>query len=225
VATDTIRDNLTPDDVTAKTFTAVGRKPEGYDMGEVDQFLDEIVATLKRVAADHEAAQVEAARTSPGLPGSEDGELDRAGSAAANGTVAPRQDAGAAADERPAKPLSASAATSAAVRVLQMAQDEAEQIRAEAQTDADQARARAQNEADALDEQTRTRRAQLLAELEAERNRLGEDVEGLRAFEREYRGRLRTYFEDQIGRLDAERVPQAGAVTDEVDGSEPGDHV
>ena len=36
---------LTPEDVKKKTFTPV-RLREGYDMGEVDQFLDEIETEL-----------------------------------------------------------------------------------------------------------------------------------------------------------------------------------
>ena len=36
---------LTPEDVSNKRFTTV-RLREGYDMGEVDQFLDEVEAEL-----------------------------------------------------------------------------------------------------------------------------------------------------------------------------------
>ena len=214
MATQTIRDDLTPDDVTAKTFTAVGRKPEGYDMGEVDLFLDEVVATLRRLENEREQTAREVARTSGGLTRADAvngvGGVD--GHAAEDGVHEPPAPAVVPQREPAAEPMSASAATSAAVRVLQMAQDEAEQIRAQATSDADQAVADARQEADALQEQTRIRRAEMLSELEAERARLGDDVAGLRAFEREYRARLRTYFQDQIGRLDAERVPQASAV-------------
>ena len=39
---------LTPEDVHKKTFTPV-RLREGYDMGEVDQFLDEVEVELTRL--------------------------------------------------------------------------------------------------------------------------------------------------------------------------------
>jgi DivIVA domain-containing protein len=44
---------LTPEDVSNKRFTPV-RLREGYDMGEVDQFLDEVEAELERLTKDNE---------------------------------------------------------------------------------------------------------------------------------------------------------------------------
>ena len=44
---------LTPEDVSNKRFTPV-RLREGYDMGEVDQFLDEVEAELARLTKDNE---------------------------------------------------------------------------------------------------------------------------------------------------------------------------
>src|SRR3954469_6399794 len=44
---------LTPEDVSNKRFTPV-RLREGYDMGEVDQFLDEVEAGLARLTRENE---------------------------------------------------------------------------------------------------------------------------------------------------------------------------
>src|SRR5690606_24015579 len=44
---------LTPEDVRNKRFTPV-RLREGYDMGEVDQFLDEVEAELERLSHENE---------------------------------------------------------------------------------------------------------------------------------------------------------------------------
>jgi DivIVA domain-containing protein len=44
---------LTPEDVSNKRFTPV-RLREGYDMGEVDQFLDEVEAELARLTSENE---------------------------------------------------------------------------------------------------------------------------------------------------------------------------
>lgn len=236
MATETVRETLTPEDVESKTFTPV-RLREGYDMAEVDHFLDEVVATLRKLDTDTEGLRREAARNSPGLGGGAqaDGTHDGPG---ATGPAGPT-DTTADSDEA-VQPdgrvnggrMSATEATSAAVRVLQMAQDEADRTRAEAaaasedslresrqraaelaeQTRAQAARVTAESEQRAaeLDEVTRVRRVELFSALEAERARLSTDVDGLRAFEREYRVRLRTYFADQISRLDAERSPAAG---------------
>nr|MDQ4008949.1 DivIVA domain-containing protein [Actinomycetota bacterium] len=62
---------LTPEDVRSKRFTPV-RLREGYDMGEVDQFLDEVEAELERLYQENndlrsklEAAQSGGASTKP----------------------------------------------------------------------------------------------------------------------------------------------------------------
>src|SRR3954470_11903794 len=44
---------LTPEDVHKKTFTPV-RLREGYDMGEVDQFLDEVEVELTRLHQEND---------------------------------------------------------------------------------------------------------------------------------------------------------------------------
>ncbi len=53
-----------------------------------------------------------------------------------------------------------------------------------------------------LDAETEERRRQLFGDLEKERDKLNADVENLRSFEREYRSRLRSYFEQQLAALD-----------------------
>ncbi len=44
---------LTPEDVSNKRFTPV-RLREGYDMGEVDQFLDEVESELARLIKEND---------------------------------------------------------------------------------------------------------------------------------------------------------------------------
>ena len=58
---------LTPEDVSNKRFTPV-RLREGYDMGEVDQFLDEVEAELARLTKENDdlRAKLSAAQTSGG---------------------------------------------------------------------------------------------------------------------------------------------------------------
>src|SRR3954447_7185563 len=58
---------LTPEDVSNKRFTPV-RLREGYDMGEVDQFLDEVEAELARLTRENDdlRAKLAAAQTGGG---------------------------------------------------------------------------------------------------------------------------------------------------------------
>ena len=60
---------LTPEDVSNKRFTPV-RLREGYDMGEVDQFLDEVEAELARLTKENEdlRTKLSAAQGAGGTP-------------------------------------------------------------------------------------------------------------------------------------------------------------
>jgi len=57
---------LTPEDVSNKRFTPV-RLREGYDMGEVDQFLDEVEAELARLIKENDdlREKLQAAQDAP----------------------------------------------------------------------------------------------------------------------------------------------------------------
>jgi DivIVA domain-containing protein len=58
---------LTPEDVSNKRFTPV-RLREGYDMGEVDQFLDEVEAELARLTAENDELRAKLAAAQSGSP-------------------------------------------------------------------------------------------------------------------------------------------------------------
>src|SRR3954463_1399254 len=58
---------LTPEDVSNKRFTPV-RLREGYDMGEVDQFLDEVEAELARLTKENDALRWNLAAAQSGAP-------------------------------------------------------------------------------------------------------------------------------------------------------------
>jgi DivIVA domain-containing protein len=187
-----VKDFLTPEDVESKTFTPV-RLREGYDMAEVDQFLDEVASSLKTLIERNEAPVATGATA-----------------VAAAQPVAPVK----APEPAPVTParLSTSEATTAAVRVLQLAEDEAAKTRSDADADAQRRLAAAEAEArrieaeargraDALDHETAVRRSELLGDLEKQRGSLTSEVEDLERFERDYRDRLRTYFRTQLDRL------------------------
>ncbi len=230
---------LTPEDVSNKRFTPV-RLREGYDMGEVDQFLDEVEAELERLLAENddlrtkltaaggtppapaESAKDEAAPESAEKPTEEpaeepDGAADDAVAAEAPAAAAPREEI---------KVTTAAEASSAATRLLELATRNADEVVAEARQDAErivsEARAEAErlqtetktladkleedarNRAQNLDSETSTRREELLGEMEKEKGRLDGEIESLRAFEREYRSRLRTYFSEQLAALEGD---------------------
>jgi hypothetical protein len=62
-----------------------------------------------------------------------------------------------------------------------------------------------------LDSETAERRQQLFGDLEKEKEKLNAEVENLRAFEREYRSRLRSYFTQQLETLDGNGASSASS--------------
>ncbi len=210
---------LTPEDVSNKRFTPV-RLREGYDMGEVDQFLDEVETELARLLKENENLRAQAA----------------SGVAVAPAAPAVEQPAEvSAAPEQPAVPgtlpatemlqvTTSAEASRAAARLLELATSNADEVEAQARAEADRILAEARSTADELesesmaaaervetdartrarmlDEETAERRSQLLSSLDQEKERLDAEVDGLRAFEREYRARLKSYFHQQLESLE-----------------------
>jgi DivIVA domain-containing protein len=218
---------LTPEDVSNKRFTTV-RLREGYDMTEVDQFLDEVEAELTRITKEN--AELRAKVGATGLP--ETAAVETAGAPTAEPQVEqPAADgvsveASAAAPDLEAAPVPERApaletlqvtttaeASAAATRLLELAGRNADQLVGEAREEADrivgQARstaetleADARGRAEALDTETAERRRTILGDIEQQKTQLDVEIENLRAFEREYRAELRTYFEEQLAALD-----------------------
>jgi DivIVA domain-containing protein len=192
---------LTPEDVRNKQFTTV-RLREGYDEDEVDAFLDEVEAELTRLYKESAdlRAQLATAQTRP-----------QSKTAPPVPTPTPT---------REAAPVPAAAATpagdggaDAATRILQLAQRTADEAVAEARSKADRIINEARGQADkmlseartrteAMDREGRERQQAMVGSLEQQRVDLERQVENLRAFEREYRTRLKSYLESQLRDLD-----------------------
>ena len=215
---------LTPEDVSNKRFTPV-RLREGYDMGEVDQFLDEVEAELERLNKENEdlRQKLSAAQRSGGessAPAQQVVERAPEPTPAPAPTPAPV----AAAPAQEIKVTTVADASSAAAKLLEIATRNADELVGEAKDEADRivgaARAKAERlesevksksdrlESDArtraamLDSETEARRKEIFGNLEKERDQLNSEIEGLRSFEREYRSRLKSYFTQQLEALD-----------------------
>jgi len=228
---------LTPEDVSNKRFTPV-RLREGYDMGEVDQFLDEVEAELERLTKENDDLRSKLTAAQSGAPVAAPRAPEPKVEKAPEPTPAPTP---------VAAPVSAAAvqtirvetvpeASNAAARLLEIAtrnadelveeakneadkivgeaRTKAERLESESKAKADRAEADARQRAQMLDQETSERRTQLFGDLEKERDKLNGEVETLRSFEREYRSRLKTYFTQQLEQLDsgAETVAPSGDV-------------
>lgn len=215
---------LTPEDVSNKRFTPV-RLREGYDMGEVDQFLDEVEAELARLTKENDdlraklaAAQgagtaytppapepvVEAAPEPTPVP------TPVATPVASGGVETIRVETVAEASNAAARLLEIATrnadevvegAKNDADKIVGEARTKAERLEAEAKAKADRLESDARTRAQMLDSETAERRQQMFGDLEKERDKLLSEVEGMRSFEREYRSRLKSYFTQQLEAL------------------------
>ena len=212
---------LTPEDVSNKRFTPV-RLREGYDMGEVDQFLDEVEAELDRLNKENDDLRNKLATAQRG-----GGETSAPAAPVAEKAPEPAPAAPVPAAAPPAQEIKVTTvadASSAAAKLLEIATRNADELVGDAKDEADRivgaARAKAERleteikaksdrlESDArtraamLDSETEARRKEIFGNLEKEKEQLNSDIEGLRAFEREYRSRLKSYFTQQLEALD-----------------------
>ncbi len=217
---------LTPEDVSNKRFTPV-RLREGYDMGEVDQFLDEVESELARLTRENDdlRSKLSAAQQGGGSSPAPVQEKPVVRAPEPEPVKAPEPTtAPAAAPVETIKVATVADASSAAARLLEIATRNADELVGEAKNDADkivgEARTKAERleaeskvkadrlESDArtrsqmLDSETAERRQQLFGDLEKEKDKLNAEVETLRSFEREYRSRLKSYFTQQLEALD-----------------------
>ena len=234
---------LTPEDVSNKRFTPV-RLREGYDMGEVDQFLDEVEAELARLTRENDDLRTKLSAAQSGVAPSAAVETPVAPEPVVAEPVLPEPVAATPEPEPEPGPTFATPAVSgvappgvetirvetvgeasnAAARLLELAsrnadqlvedakgeadkiigeaRTKAERLESESKVNSDKMEADARGRAQSLDSETAERRNQLFGDLESERDRLSADVDNLRAFEREYRSRLKTYFSQQLEALE-----------------------
>jgi len=256
---------LTPEDVRNKQFTTV-RFKEGYDLDEVDNFLDEIEVSLSAVtleAQDLRAVtkgevpesireeirslgdenaqlknelqqtqkQLEDAHTRVGVS-NDDGASDEALKASQDRInaldselVNLRNEAVAAAAKIAELSEQLTAALTeqedgiadavaqaftpaeqgvASVRILELAQRAADEAISAARIESEQMLTVAKSNV-----------SNMTRELEAQRVSMERRVEELRAYEREYRGRLRSYLEGQLRELDTKNISGDRQVTED----------
>jgi cell division septum initiation protein DivIVA len=98
-------------------------------------------------------------------------------------------------------------------KIIGEARTKSERLESESKVKADRVESDARTRAQMLDSETAERRQQMFGELERERDKLNSEVETLRAFEREYRSRLKSYFSQQLEALSG--PGESPAVSDE----------
>lgn len=211
---------LTPEDVHNKQFTTV-RLREGYDEEEVDAFLDEVEAELTRLLRENEelraklaAATRAAAAAQQAPPMMERPPMERMPARREPVPIPSQLPAPMPVPIPQPQPQQFQPGGDSAARVLALAQQTADQAIAEARNEANkivgEARTRAdgmereaRGKADALERDAQEKHRVAMGTLEQARASLERKVEDLRAFEREYRQRLKSYLDSQMRQLES----------------------
>lgn len=211
---------LTADDVLNKKFQATKFR-EGYDQDEVDDFLDEVVNTLRETQNENEDLKAKLAAAERRIA-----ELSRAGGQSA---PAPKPEPEA---EKPAPapapvvaaPVAPAPVATAPVQPQRQSEPESatgmlalaqklhdDYVRA-GQEEGDRLVAEAKGQASRIVREAEETSARTLSQLEQERSLLERKIDELRVFERDYRTRLKSYLENLLGDLDnrASALPQRG---------------
>ena len=219
---------LTPADVRNKQFSTTRLRP-GYDEEEVDAFLDEVEAELDRLIQENEELRAKLAEVLRGgksaVPALSSPLSDPKPDLM---PPEPRMEP----ERRQPEPVMMGGGMphiednmDTAARVLSLAQQTADQAIADARREADETLGRARREADevltkarrqaeqitgdararaeSLERDAQERHRQAMGSLVQTREELERRVDDLRAFEREYRSRLKAYLEGQLRDLEA----------------------
>jgi DivIVA domain-containing protein len=188
---------LTPEDVKNKQFTTV-RLREGYDEDEVDAFLDEVETELNRLHRDNDDLRARLAQASRGaLPPGSVMPTPMVPATMNSMSPVPMQ------QQMPQHmPVPVQSNQDAAAGILALAQRTADEHIAGAKGEGDKLLNAARMRADQLARDAEERHRQAMGTLEHDRASLERKVEDLRAFEREYRSRLKSYLEGQLRDLD-----------------------
>jgi DivIVA domain-containing protein len=219
---------LTPADVRNKQFSTTRLRP-GYDEEEVDAFLDEVEAELDRLIQENEELRAKLAEVLRG-GGKPAMALSSPLSDPKPDMMAPETTMEQPIMRRSEPMMDSPYAVrednmDTAARVLSLAQQTADQAIADARREADETLGRARRDADelltkarrqaeqitgdararaeSLERDAQERHRQAMGSLVTQREELERRVDDLRAFEREYRSRLKAYLEGQLRDLEA----------------------
>ncbi|MGV8976440.1 MAG: DivIVA domain-containing protein [Cellulomonas sp.] len=200
---------LTADDVLNKKFQATKFR-EGYDQDEVDDFLDEVVNTLRSVQGENDDLKTKLAAAERRIA-----ELSRAGAQQAAPAPAPKPEP-VREPERVVSPAIVAPAPvvvapvapqrinepESATGMLALAQKLHDDYVRSGQEESDRLISEAKSQGGRIVREAEETSARTLGQLEQERSLLERKIDELRVFERDYRTRLKSYLENLLGDLD-----------------------
>lgn len=213
---------LMPEDLQNQRFTPV-RFSEGYDMDEVDNFLDnDVEPRLKELISENERLKKEleeahnriaelesgaaaAPATDAAATGESDAIIDSAPVAVEDEVAEDATAPQAVVEEEPAEAPAAPAPETpdqSAAGIIALANRLHDEYVKNGEDERDRLIAEANAEHKRIVDEAEEKSRTTLADLETKKADLDKTIEGLRNFERDYRNRLRNYLENQLSELD-----------------------
>ncbi|MBE6481004.1 MAG: DivIVA domain-containing protein [Actinomyces ruminicola] len=187
---------LTADDVLNKKFQATKFR-EGYEQDEVDEFLDEVVESMRQLEAENadlkaklEAANARIAELGEGAP---------AAPVAAQETTVVEP----VVEPAPVAPVAdESQEPAAASGMLELAQRLHDEHVANGKAEGERIIAEARATGEQVVREAEDQRNRTLAQLEKERSGLEHKIDELRRFESDYRTRLKSYLQNLLSTVE-----------------------
>lgn len=211
---------LTADDVLNKKFQPTKFR-EGYDQDEVDDFLDEVVSTLRVVYGENEELKAKLAAAERRVAeltedgGAEWRVAEPTGDGAAEEAAPVEQEAPEPAVSPAAAPAAAAAAPTtsqtdpeaSATGMLALAQRLHDEHVRNGQEEGERIVSEAKAEAARIVREAEEQHNRTLTQLEQERSLLERKIDELRTFERDYRSRLKSYLESLLDTVEGRGEP------------------
>lgn len=199
---------LTPEDVVNKRFQPTKFR-EGYDQDEVDDFLDEVVGELRRLTTENEQLRQKLAATERQVT-----ELRHASGSLPNNVVPIQQPsppvpqqaqppAPVPVQATPMTPQHSPQAPEAATGMLALAQKLHDDFVRSGEEQRDKILGDAKDRAGKILRDAEEKQRATLGSLDQERSLLERKIDELRAFERDYRNRMKSYLESQLRDLES----------------------
>lgn len=190
---------LTADDVLKKTFQTTKFR-EGYDQDEVDDFLDEVVNTLRVLQGENAELKAKLASGEGTTPAAE---VTQVTEPVIEAEPEPTPEPAAPVVTPVVVPEGASEPESA-TGMLQLAQRVHDEYVRNGKDEGDRIVREARAAAEKLVSEAEGQRARTLKQLEGEQATLEHKISELRSFERDYRLRLKGYLGSLVEQLDAQ---------------------
>ncbi len=194
---------LTESDVLNARFKAPSSIEEGYDLDQVDFFLDEVAETIAQLTAQKAELENELKKAQARIA-----ELENSGAATGRGE-APFS----AATTASFAPVGGGAAgggdTNAVAGMLALAQQLHDKYISDGKAESDRILAEANAESQRIIAEAEEQHNRTLTQLEQERGLLERKISELRDFERDYRTRLKSYLESLLADVESGSTPSS----------------